>query len=343
MGRILDFRGANTATLALLSNSRLFRAARCKSRRPAGGRSRASAFAALLSDLLIRLASRRATGAQAAIVLASTATLIGGGSAAADEALEKAGDAALEDQNYAPETDFLRPQNLVEISPLYNLSNGSPRDTNAYRLRLRADRKFSIDNQWTLGFRTDARFESKNPISAANPAGDFVSGIGDVDFQASLVRTFNPRWAAGFGARLFAPTGGDNFGAGRWRIMPGGAFRYTFSDADSSSYLEPLLRYDVSFAGDPQRRNIRSLQFAPTVALGLPQDWYVEFYPSPDIRWNFGDPLPGQTGRLFLPFDAKIGKALNKNVEVSFEASAPIVQDYPVYKLRAILSIDIRY
>ena len=38
-------------------------------------------------------------------------------------------------------------------------------------------------------------------------------------------------------------------------------------DASSSkgSYFEPLLRYDQSFAGDPSKKSISNLQFAPSL------------------------------------------------------------------------------
>ena len=76
----------------------------------------------------------------------------------------------------------------------------------------------------------------------------------------------------------------------------------------SSSYIEPIVRYDVSFAGDPTTKNISNLRFAPTFNLGLPDRWFITFYPNAYIRINLGDPITGQTGRLFLPFDARIGR-----------------------------------
>ena len=101
--------------------------------------------------------------------------------------------------------------------------------------------------------------------------------------------------------------------------MPAAGARYALWAINSSSYFEPVVRHDVSFVGDPTRRNISSLQFAPTFNLGLPDRWFATFYPSPDIRINFGDPITGQTGRLFLPFDARIGRLLSNNVALSFE------------------------
>jgi hypothetical protein len=70
----------------------------------------------------------------------------------------------------------------------------------------------------------------------------------------------------------------------------------------------------VSFAGDPSKRNISNLQLAPLLNIGLPERWFVSLYPSSDIRINFGDPVTGQTGRLFLPFDARVGRNLADHV-----------------------------
>jgi len=44
--------------------------------------------------------------------------------------------------------------------------------------------------------------------------------------------------------------------------------------------------------------------------------------------------VSGQTGRLFLPFDALIGAKLTDKVQLSFEGSVPIVKTYPVYNLK---------
>lgn len=56
----------------------------------------------------------------------------------------------------------------------------------------------------------------------------------------------------------------------------------------------------------PTKKNINNLQFAPTFNIGLPHRWFLTFYPGPDIRINYGDPITGQTGRLFLSFDAGV-------------------------------------
>ncbi len=206
------------------------------------------------------------------------------------------------------------------------------------------DHSVDLAPRWVLALRTDLPLLAKNPITSSNPDGDFLSGVGDADFQAAIIiHDLDQRWAIGFGARLTAPTGGDTLGSGKWQIMPAVGVRYALPEINSSSYLEPLVRYNVSFAGDPTKKNISNLQFAPTFNLGLPDRWFITFYPSADIRINFGDPITGQTGRLFLPFDARVGRKLLDNVVLSLEVGVPIIKNYPVYDFKTQVRLNVTY
>ena len=73
----------------------------------------------------------------------------------------------------------------------------------------------------------------------------------------------------------------------------------------------------MSFAGDPSARRISEPQIAPTLNVDLPGRWFLTFYPSYDIRINFGALKAGQTGRLFLPIDALLGAKLTDNLNLS--------------------------
>jgi hypothetical protein len=68
----------------------------------------------------------------------------------------------------------------------------------------------------------------------------------------------------------------------------------------------------LSVGGDPTRRNINQPQIAPTLNIALPDHWFVTLYPSNDIRINYGDPISGQKGRLFFPFEVTIGRKIAK-------------------------------
>jgi hypothetical protein len=75
----------------------------------------------------------------------------------------------------------------------------------------------------------------------------------------------------------------------------------------------------------------------------LPGPWFITLYPSNDIRINFGAPVAGQTGRLFLPCDGLIGARLSDKVQLSLEGSVPIVKAYPVYNFKAELRLRIKF
>ena len=127
----------------------------------------------------------------------------------------------------------------------------------------------------------------------------------------------------------------------------GGCFRspgpYSLPEWSTGSYAEALLRYDVSFAGDPSRRNVSNLQLAPMLNINLPDHWFVTLYPNTEIRINYGDPIPGQTGRLFLPVDFLVGRNVTKTVTLSLEVSVPVIKDYPVYNFRSVTRINMQF
>ncbi len=76
---------------------------------------------------------------------------------------------------------------------------------------------------------------------------------------------------------------------------------------------------------------------------GLPDRWFIAFWPNPDIRVNFGDPVTGQTGRLFFPFDARVGRNFTDHVALSIEVGVPIIKDYPVYNFKTQLRLNVTY
>lgn len=272
---------------------------------------------------------------------------------AAAAAIPGAAIAQTTEQNLASDSgaiDFFRPPpNLFQILYGYRTAPGSGAEPNTTRevttqtLNLRYDHAFDMTSGWILLTRTDLPMQARNPITDSNPNGDYVRGIGDANIQAALIQNVTQRFAYGFGLRLIAPTGDDVLGSGKWQMMPIVGARLGLPEINDSSYFEPLLRYDVSVAGDPTRRNISNLQFAPMLNIGLPDRWFVSFYPSPDIRINLGDPVTGQTGRWFIPFDIRVGKKFTENFSMSLEVGVPVIRDYPVYDFKTQLRLNVTY
>ena len=92
---------------------------------------------------------------------------------------------------------------------------------------LRSDMKFDIVPQWTLALRGDLPLVARNPITVGNPTGEFISGLGDTDLQAALIKTVNARWATGAAIRVIAPTGAPDLTSGKWQALPIVGARYS--------------------------------------------------------------------------------------------------------------------
>jgi hypothetical protein len=245
--------------------------------------------------------------------------------------------------------DFTSPENLFQLRFVYKTAPGTGSTSGTLRtvttdtLYLRSDYTLNLDSSWKAVFRTDLPVVAKDPISADHPSGDYLYGLGDVDFQAALIEDINALWAAGGGLRIIAPTGPDNITSGKWQMMPIVGARAMLPEVSDGSYFQGLVRYDVSFAGDPTKKNISNLQIDPMLNVSLPDRWFFTLYPSADIRVNYGDPVTGQTGRLFLPFDFSVGRSLSKNFTASVEIGVPIIKDYPVYDFKTTTRLNMKF
>jgi hypothetical protein len=245
--------------------------------------------------------------------------------------------------------DFTSPENLFQLRYQYKTApgtgsvKGTIRTVTTDTLYLRSDFTYDLGSPWKVVFRTDLPFVAKDPISSDHPSGDYLYGLGDADFQAALIEQISQQWAAGGGLRIIAPTGPDNVTSGKWQIMPIVGVRTTLPELGDGSYFEPLVRYDLSFAGDPTKKDISNLQLDPMLNISLPDRWFLMLYPSADIRVNYGDPITGQTGRLFLPFDFSVGRSLTKYFTVSLEVGVPIIKDYPVYDFKTTTRLNMKF
>ena len=230
--------------------------------------------------------------------------------------------------------DLTRPQNSLDVRFRNQEFSGETSQTARSYWIARITSRVQLDPDWKLSLLAQTALEDKRTSTEGTPGSEEDFGLGNSVFQTVLIRTLSERMAFGFGARLVAPTASDDIGNGKWQIMPGFGVRYTFTELSMDTYFVPAMRYAVSFAGDPTKRNISEPQIAPTFNVDLPGPWYLTFYPSYDIRINYGAPVSGQTGSLFLPADVAIGYALSDKITMSLEVSVPIIKDYPVYDFK---------
>jgi hypothetical protein len=168
--------------------------------------------------------------------------------------------------------------------------------------------------------------------------------MGDAEFQAALIHDFNERWAAGFGAKLIAPTGTDDLASGKWHGMPGASFRVMLPEIGPTA---TLFRWCAMTSVSPATlRGAKSgnLQLAPTLNLGPSQSlvFHVIFL-IPIFRWNFGDPVPGQTGACFFRL-MRCGSSAQKWLgRIPRRQRAEIIKDYPVYDFKVEARVHFSY
>jgi hypothetical protein len=246
------------------------------------------------------------------------------------------------DADQDPEYDGLdvtRPQNKFETRFGYKASGTGNSVTEGSTL-LRLDQRFDLQPQWKLGILSELPLIGRETTSPANPGVERELGIGDAYIEPILIRKLNPQWSVGFGTRVVAPTADDALGTGKWQVLPILAVRYEWAP---DTYFAPQVRYATSVAGDRSRQDISVLKIAPTLNIGLPDHWFIALYPSPDIQINYGPPISGQTGKLFLPADVLIGRKMSSNLVLALELSIPVIKDYPLYNFKTELRIQFTF
>jgi hypothetical protein len=203
----------------------------------------------------------------------------------------------------------------------------------------RIEAPFRITPQWELALRVEVPFVSTNPVTPENPSGQVISGFGNVLTQGWLVYEINPRWAIAAGAQAIAPTSTNGVASDAWEEVTGGVVRVMLPEVSEGSYFAPQVRYGVDFGGNDEGPMLRQLRLMPTLNINLPHNLFLTLFPSPDIRWNYGTPVYGQTGRFFLPLNFMIGWKPTPHTIISAEFGIPIIKDFPAYTFKTQLRV----
>ena len=252
-------------------------------------------------------------------VVTSLATLPAPLTATAESSIVGADRAAAASEDTAPESlrlnngfDLTRPQTAFEVRGLEETSSNDTSVTNRAQMALRLESMIPLDVGWRLGVHAQVPLVQKTTTDFETGSADHEFGLGDASFQAVVAYAINDRWAAAVGTRVVAQTAAGSLGSGEWQVQPGFGVRYMLIELGEDCYFVPSMRYAMSIPGNAQARRISEPQIAPTLNIDFPGPFFITFYPSNDIRINYGAPVVGQTGRLFLPFDALIGVRLTK-------------------------------
>lgn len=248
-------------------------------------------------------------------------------------------------QNETPgaEDDPTRPITTIDLR--YRFEDSSTvKQNDKQQLIVRGNWRLDLAPGWRASLRLDLPLTASNAVTTADPGGDYEFGLGRPLFRAYLANILDDRWAYAFGSKIIAPAAsGTQFGSGNWDVEPAAGFRAMLPEITKGSYFVGEVAYAQTFAQSFAGTPASNLQFSPELNIAFNEDWYVVLYPSTDIRINLGDKVSGQTGRLFLPLDAEIGRNIDKNILAALEVGAPIIDSYPVYRLKIEARVSYQY
>jgi hypothetical protein len=237
--------------------------------------------------------------------------------------------------------DPTRPVTSVELRPHYEDDTVSARNDRLNLIFRRNDR-WDLDGNWKLATRMDVPLVFSDSETDANPSGAYRAGLGRVLLQSYVADLLDDRSAFAVGSQLVTPASASNYGSGNWDLVPILAARYMLPEISEGSYFVPEVRYAVSIGRNFGFRPASEFQFAPELKIAISPQWFFDLFPNTDIRVNFGRKVAGQTGRLFLPLDGEVGYNLSDSEEASLEVSAPVVRDYPLYRLKIEARLSVR-
>jgi len=247
----------------------------------------------------------------------------------AASALLAAAPAAAAERNNG--SDPTRPRTMLQ--PLYryeNLPGGAPDSQSTFLLRGQGWLAFAP--RWSTSLRLDVPLVLTNAGSSDDPAGRFVFGSGDLLTQLAVIYTIDARWAAAAGSQLTFPSASRaETGAGTYGALPGAVVRCMLPELGAGSFFSPEVLYQFDFGGGAGAAPVRALQIQPTLDVELPRGFFLNLFPSPDIRID----LEGAgRGRLFFPLDVMAGLEVTSRLAAMLEVSVPLVKDYPVYDFK---------
>ena len=233
--------------------------------------------------------------------------------------------------------DITRP--LTRFDVRYQYLNSSQKDSDhddQHIATLRMDRPFFLGGGWKLATRFDVPLLLTNFRSGDNLAGHTRFGLGDVLAQALLVQEVTPRfaWVAGLEATIPTATE-ETMGTGTLQLAPTAAMRWGTDELRKGSWIALAGRWNKSVINARDDHvNVNELQFAPVINIPITETWFVDLFPSTDIRYNLGEKREGDSGRWFVPFNFLVGTMLDKTTVASIEVSIPIIKDYDLYDFK---------
>ena len=207
---------------------------------------------------------------------------------------------------------------------------------------LRGNFKSDLGSGWVLAWRGDFQITYANQVTASDPDGIYQSGIGRPLVLAYIANVIDDRQAWAIGDDINGPAiSGSQFGSGDWDMLPIAAYRYMLPELKKRGQLfraaaALLLHVRQGFLGDRDQQSA-ILAAAEDRAAGqmVCHPLSLDGFP---LQFRRQGERPD---RAFLrALGCEIGRNLGHNLVTSLEVSAPLINDYPLYRLKVELRLS---
>lgn len=221
--------------------------------------------------------------------------------------------------------DFTRPLSRLDLRWTFA---DQPDGAESNDITLRLEHPFQLSSNWKLSTRFD--LPVINNTLSSTEEGKW--GLGNMDVQAGLIHTFNPRFAAGSGIRAVFPSATENrFGSEQYQLLVGSGVRVSLPEISPGSFFSPQLQYNFD-AESHSPHPISQLRIQPSFHVALPDQQFVTFLDTGDIRYNL------ESKKWFVPVDATYGKRWGNFIS-TVQVSYPIVDDMDLYDIKTVLRL----
>lgn len=230
--------------------------------------------------------------------------------------------------------------NIVKLNLEYQFVN-IPDNAHQDIYTIRTDYIHGVTSSWQANLRLDVPFVYGNKCEPDNLNSQFQFGLGDLLTQGGADYRINDRISLGGKVRLYWPTASyDQGGTGKYRVMPIVHLTIALPEISNGSNFEPEVRYDTSYAGSPERKNIQKIEFAPALKVMFPDEFFFVLYSSPEIVYDF------KQKAWNVPFNFMIGKKLNKKYTGTMEFYIPMYEgddDMKSYNFKTEVKLTIAF
>ena len=212
--------------------------------------------------------------------------------------------------------DLTRPRTRFDLRYQYDyFSHQASQNIITFRL----DKPVAISSQWQIATRIDLPLVIGNLQAADNPSGKRQFTTGDLLTEGYLVYSPNAQLAMGIGSQFIWPTAYDDQGGdGKYQFLPFVGVRYFLPQISLGSFALPSVQYVTDYAGNKNLPHIRMIKFAPTLHIIFPQRYFLEFYSSETMLYDFW------ASAWSIPANFMIGKMITENIVVSIEFIIPM-------------------